>query len=400
MPYLTRELPGIGGRIKERTADFRVEEVPLYAPCGEGTHVYFRVAKAGVPTPAAVDRIARYMGCKPTEIGVAGWKDAQAVTVQMMSLEHADADKLAAYHDSQVRVTWVSRHTNKLRPGHLAANRFRIRIRGAGEPQLDAGRAVLDVLSGRGTPNYFGAQRFGARADTAALGEALVRDDREEFVAILLGRARPDDPPDCKAARDAFDAGFLDRALQAWPRHYGNERRALAAYKRSRKCGPAIGAIDKRMRRFYVSAFQSAIFNEVLAARIDTIDRVFLGDLAQKTDTGGVFRVADEAAEQPRAAAFEISPTGPLVGSRCELAEGEGGRIEREVIERHGVATDALRKVGTLKVKGGRRALRFPMDDPALTAGTDEHGEYLELCFAAPSGCYATVVLRELMKSD
>ncbi len=400
MPYLTADLPGVGGRIRQRLDDFRVEELPLYEPCGEGNHVYFRVVKAGIPTPAAVERIGRYMGVRPGDIGLAGLKDAQAVTAQTLSLEHADADRLAAYRDSQMHVEWVSRHGNKLRPGHLAGNRFTVRIRGVGAAQLPAATAVLDVLRRRGAANYFGPQRFGARGDTDALGAALVRGNLAEFIAIYLGRSREADPPDCRAARDAFDAGFLPRALQCWPRHYGNERRALSAYKRGGRPGPAVAAVDKRMRRLFVSAFQSRIFNNVLARRLDSIDSVWDGDLAVKADSGGVFSVADAAVEQPRAERFEISPTGPIVGYRGRLAEGPMGQIERDVLAEAGASCDDFRRVGKLKVKGGRRALRFAIPDAAISAGADEHGEYIELAFTAPSGAYATVVLREITKAD
>ncbi|MCH7886051.1 MAG: tRNA pseudouridine(13) synthase TruD [Planctomycetes bacterium] len=145
LPHLTDDLPGIGGRIKQRVEDFRVEEIPLYDACGEGTHVYFRVEKAGIPTAAAVEKIARHMAVRPGDIGVAGLKDARAITVQMMSLEHADPQKLLAFSDRGARITWTSRHTNKLRPGHLAGNRFTIRIRGVGESQLPAAERVLAV---------------------------------------------------------------------------------------------------------------------------------------------------------------------------------------------------------------------------------------------------------------
>ena len=399
-PYLTSEMPGIGGRIKESCDDFRVEEIPLYQPSGSGTHVYFRVTKIGLATPAAVERIARHMGVSPHDIGVAGLKDAQAITSQMMSLEHADPARLAACEDAQMKIEVISHHTNKLRPGHLAANRFAIRIRGAGAAQVAPARAILDVLIRRGVTNYFGSQRFGARGDTAALGEALVKGDLDGFTAIFLGRAHPDDPPDCKAARDAFDTGFYARALDRWPRHYGNERRALAAYKKKGNAGRAVGAIDKRMKRLYVSAFQSAMFNEVLARRVQSIDSVFAGDLAQKTDTGGIFTVEDISAEQPRAESFQISPTGPVPGYRSSLAEGEPGTIEREALAKFGANLEDFRRVGALKVKGTRRALRFAMGQPTLSAGSDDRGEYLELKFSAPSGCYATVALREIMKTD
>ncbi len=400
LPYLTANLPGIGGQIKQRVEDFQVCEVPLYQPCGDGTHVYFRVRKVGLPTPAVVERIADYMRVQRTDIGFAGMKDAQAITTQWMSLEHADEEKLKAYRDNQIAIEQVARHTNKLRSGHLAGNRFTIRLRDISPTDLLAARAVWDVLTSRGVANYFGQQRFGMRGDTGSLGEALIRGDLDEFVAVYLGRPAADDLPDCRAAREAFEAGDLQRARECWPRHYSNEHRALAAYKKRHDAGAAVRAIDKRMKRLYVSAFQSEMFNDVLAERIESLDSVMVGDLAQKTDSGGVFLVEDIEAEQVRAAAFEISPTGPIVGYKMKLAEGEPGEIEQAVISGRGITCEQFRLAGPLKAKGARRALRFPIEQPALADGSDEHGQYIEFTFTAPSGCYATVALREIMKTD
>ena len=400
LPYLTAGLPGIGGRVRDRLEDFQVEEVPLYPFSGRGTHAYFRVTKRGVPTPVALQRIARHMGVGPGHIGFAGMKDSQAVTRQWMSLEFASADQLARFRDKQVEVSDITFHGNKLRLGHLAGNRFRIRIRGVGEGALPAARAVLDILQRRGVPNFFGEQRFGRRGDTGTLGAAIIRGDLNEFVQVFLGRAAPGDPPECKAARDAFDAGYLDRALACWPRHFTDQRRALIAYRRTHNPSAALSAIDKRMKRLFVSAFQSEIFNQVLRGRMETIDRVMPGDLAQKTDSGGVFLVEDAPAEQPRAERFEISPTGPIPGTRCRLAEGEPGRIEHEALAAFGMGVEDFDRVGSLRLKGSRRPLRFPLQEASLAAGADAHGEYLELAFVAPSGCYATVVLRELMKAE
>lgn len=442
--YLTRDLPGIGGMIKQRPEDFVVDEVPLYAASGTGTHLYFKVRKRGIPTPAAVQRIARHMGANPEDIGYAGLKDAQAITTQWMSLEHVPEERLRAFSDAQIEILEVTRHGNKLKTGHLAGNRFQVKVRGAGGAQdengvpggqsqwsmvpstpLGAGcgrwsrvpestaadsqieadsapgraRAILDVLCRRGVPNYFGVQRFGARSDGSELGQALVAGDDELFLSLYVGRAREDDPPDCRAARAAFDAGEPARAMELWPRHYGSERRTLAAYLRKRNPHHAVAAMDKRMKRLFVSAFQSRMFNEILAARIDTLDQVLPGDLAQKTDTGGIFFVEDLAADQPRAEAFAISPTGPLFGHKVRLAQGEPGRIEQEVADRYGITPEGLRRVDQLKIPGTRRALRFPLQDVTLESGTDDAGPYLGLCFTLPSGCYATVVLGEVMKT-
>ena len=48
--YITHEIPGAGGQIKQTADDFLVEEIPLYEPRGEGVHTYLDVQKRGIPT--------------------------------------------------------------------------------------------------------------------------------------------------------------------------------------------------------------------------------------------------------------------------------------------------------------------------------------------------------------
>lgn len=401
LAYLTAGLEGVGGRIKLRVEDFRVVEIPLYAPGGQGTHLYFRVRKRGIPTSAVVQRVARQLGVPPGAIGMAGLKDAQAITEQTFSVEHVQPRQVAKLRDDNFEVLWTNLHTNKLRQGHLAGNEFTIRIREVRAEDLPKARAILEVLAHRGVPNYFGPQRFGARGDNGQLGAAAVRGDLEGFLRLMLGGPRPEDPPDVRAARELFDKGELPAALRRWPGHYHNERRALATLVRTGgRARPAFAAVDKFSKRFYVAAFQSELFNRVLERRIGQIDTVLTGDLAQKVDSGGVFLVEDLAAEQPRAERFEISPTGPLFGYRVHLAEGEPGQVEQAVLAESGLTLDDWRKSGAHKVKGARRALRYPVNEPGCDAGEDVHGPYIELRFIAPPGCYATTLLREVMKTE
>lgn len=400
LPYLTADLPGIGGKIKQQPEDFSVDEIPLYPLSGEGTHVFFRVTKKGVPTPAAADRIARHMGVSVKSIGVAGLKDSNAVTTQWMSIEHADIHHLEQFSDPKVAVSGITRHTNKLKLGHLAGNRFGIKVRDIDAQALERAKQVMDILVLRGVPNFFGPQRFGLRGDTGQLGRALVMNKLDDFTRIFLGEPSPADPPDIREARKAFDAGDYDRAYDAWPGHYADQRKALRNFRKRHDPQSVVASVDWRLRRLFVSAFQSEVFNRVLEQRLHDIDRVQPGDLAQKTGTGGIFLVEDVQAEQPRCERFEISPTGPVPGYRCRLAEGEAGQIERQVMQAMEIENVEIRRVGKLEVRGARRALRFGLTEPELSQGTDEHGEFLSVAFAAPSGCYATIVLGEIMKVD
>ncbi|MBT3277987.1 MAG: tRNA pseudouridine(13) synthase TruD [Phycisphaerales bacterium] len=397
-PYLTAALPGVGGVCKERPSDFQVEELPLYPCCGHGSHVYFEVVKQGVSTHVAAERIAQHMGVRVHDIGYAGLKDAHALTRQWMSLEHADAAKLLGYHDKQVVVTQTALHTNKLKTGHLRANRFVLRLRRVCGGAVKKAEAILSVLAERGVPNYYGSQRFGMRGDTAELGRLLLRHDKMGFLRAFLGSPMECDAPPIASARAAFDAGEYDRALRCWPKHAHEQRKALCGFRRRDKAGEGIGAVSKKLLRLMTSAAQSEVFNAVLAERLETMGTLRAGDWAQKVESGGLFYVEDPAAEQPRCDAWDISPTGPIPGSRMLQAGGEVLEIEQRAVAIHGMTLADFDRAGSIKLDGARRALRFRLEEPGLSAGRDEHGDYLEIKFTAPSGSYATVALDEIMK--
>ncbi len=400
LPYLTTDLPGIGGRIKERVEDFRVDELPAMTPTGRGRYAHFRVIKKGLPTPIAVSRLARFLGVSPGDIGVAGMKDSQAVTSQWMSVDSSCTGRLERFRDAQIEIDEIIWHSERLRAGQLVGNRFAIRIRGVGRKQLADAHQVLDVLKRRGAPNFFGPQRFGNRGDTGRLGAAMVRGDLAEFVALFLGKPLDGEEPDIQAARKAFDLGQYDRAIGQWPRHFVDQRKALAAYKRRQNPVSALAAIDPRMKRLFVSAFQSEIFNLVLTRRLATFDQLAAGDLAMEAGSNQFFLVEDPAPLAPRVAKLVISPTGPIAGNRCPLAQGEMGALEQETLAAFEVTAESFQRVDRLEVRGSRRPLRFAMVEPRLSAGKDRFGEFIELAFTAPSGCYATIPLREIMKVD
>lgn len=400
LPYLTSALPGVGGQIKVRPEDFVVTEIPAYDPSGSGTHVFLTIEKTGIDTRAAALRIANALGRMVRDVGYAGMKDRHAVSRQTLSIEHVDPAVVEKLEVPGVRILSVSRHGNKLRLGHLRGNRFDIKIRGVSPDRLPAAQAILDVLARRGLPNYFGPQRFGVRGTGHQLGLALLRGDDQEFLDLLLGR--PDERIDYGAmrrARELYAAGHFEQARNAWPGHHRDERAALSALLHGRNARRARYAVDKHLRRFLVSALQSFLFNEVLVERLPTIDRVLAGDLAFKHGHGAVFHVEDPAVEQPRADTLEISPSGPLYGYKMTWPTGEPERIEREIIARSGVDVRWFGQ-GEHRIRGDRRPLRIPLPQAAASAGHDDAGPFIQISFALPSGAYATVVLREVMKAE
>ncbi len=339
LPYLTAQVPGIGGRIRETPEDFRVEERPLYLPCGEGEHLYLRVTKRELSTPDLVLRLSSTLGIKARCIGVAGLKDAHAVTTQFVSVQGTTAERIAQLRPDEklLSIEVLGRHRNRLRTGHHAGNRFLLTIR---DLQPDAEKslsAVLDELARRGVPNYFGPQRQGRRGQNYQLGAALL----------------------------------VDQARRA--------------------------KMSRSKRLWYLHAYQSFLFNQIVARRIGRLDQVLVGDWAMKVVNGACFPVEDAAVEQPRAEQFEISPTGPLFGSRAPWATGEPGDIERAVVSAAGTTPESLTHAAAdCGFRGERRALRVRLNELEWSL----KGGVLNLTFSLPPGAYATSVLRELMKPD
>jgi tRNA pseudouridine13 synthase len=394
LPYFTTSEPGIGGQLKVEPEDFFVEEIPLYLPSGEGQHVYVEIEKRGLSTHAAINKIARELKISSSAIGYAGLKDAHAITRQTLSISNVAPQAVETLAIPNIRILKVNLHRNKLKIGHLAGNRFVIRVRQVSLDALPIVHKVLSILQEKGAPNFFGEQRFGNRSNTHHLGEMLVRGDAAEFVAEYLGRPQPHESADIQAARQLVDEGRWTEALAQWPNRFSSERRVLSAIvKADGQAEVAPKTLDRKFKSLFVSAFQSELFNQLLAQRIDTLDRLEAGDVAYIHRKGAAFIVKDAILEQPRADRFEISPSGPLFGPQTLMAEGGPGRQERALLTERGLTLDDF-KVPGLKIRGARRPYRCKIEQ--ATAWWEDG---LMLSFELEPGTYATMVMAEIMKN-
>ena len=394
LPYLTSDFAGIGGSIKNRVEDFFVQEIPLYEPSGEGEHWYIEVQKVGITTFEAMHRLAKALHVREKDIGYAGLKDARAVTRQMFSVANVTEDAITAAFLPDMVVQMATRHRNKLRPGHLAGNRFAIKVRDVQPTDVVRLRPVLNRIEKLGLPNYFGEQRFGRRGDNHILGAALIAEDHTAVLHHLLGNDGKDE------ARRAFDAGDFETAIKGYPRDHGMERQVLSRLVKTGNPAAAVGSVDEKIRRLWVSALQSKLFNDVVARRLDSLNQLMDGDLAYIHQNGACFRVDSAAIEQPRADRFEISPSGPMIGGRMDSPTGEPLTIETAALAESQLTADQINANHRGWLRGARRPLRVQPTNITLEAGVDDHGAFITVAFTLPAGSYATVLMRELMKSD
>jgi tRNA pseudouridine13 synthase len=316
--------------LRSRPEDFRVDEIPLYAPSGEGGHTFVRVEKRLRTTEEVARELARAAGVRAADVGYAGRKDRDAVATQWFSVEGLAPEAALALELPGLRVLEARRHAHKLRTGQLRGNRFEIVARDVGREALCAAAARFERLRRDGMPNRFGPQRFG------------------------------------------WDGGNLEQA-----------RRLLR--------GEKIGA-DRRHARFLLSALQAAAFNAVLGGRPLPLACLEPGDVAVVHASGGLFRVEDASREAPRAAAFEISATGPIFGTRVLAPSGAAAERERAVFAAMGVDPEVLRPPPGIRLRGARRALRVRLEAADAVA----EGDALRVCFTLPAGSYASVALEEL----
>jgi tRNA pseudouridine13 synthase len=338
LPYLTSELAGTGGTLRTSDDDFVVDEELPYAPSGAGDHVFVRIEKRGLTSPLAAQALARALGVRDRDIGIAGMKDRRAVTRQWMSLPPpVTPEQALALALPDLRVLEAHRHPHKLRTGHVRANRFVLRVRGTSPDAGERARAILSALAQPpGAPNWYGEQRFGKDGDNAARGRALVTGARP------LGR-------------------------------------------------------DRRLDRLMVSALQSQLFNDWLIARLadDLYRTVIAGDLVHKHG-GGMFACEDPATDTRRLAAGELVVTGPMFGDRMR-SPGEGSPAalrEAAILARAGLDRGAFASVRAI-AEGTRRDATIEVGDVAVVSVDDST---LEVAFTLPGGGYATAVMREIMK--
>jgi tRNA pseudouridine13 synthase len=337
-PLWTADLPGVGGRIKAQPEDFEVEELPAYPPSGSGEHLFLWIEKRDMGAEYFVRQVARRLDIPPSEVGTAGLKDRRAVTRQMVSAPARAEARLNQLDGDGIRLLSVSRHGNKLKPGHLHGNRFRILLRDASADAAARLPPIIERLRRDGLANFYGPQRFGRDGETVLLGLSLLR--RQPATA------KPRSP-------------FL--------------------------------------RKLALSAAQSALFNHCLACRMadGLLRRVLSGEAMARWPFGGLFVVEDVAAEQARLEAREIVPAGPMFGRKMFRVAAEAAEREEKVLTDAGLTPAAFADFGKL-LSGTRRHNLIYVDD--LTADIEAEG--VRLSFTLPAGSYATVLLREITKSD
>lgn len=199
-----------------------------------------------------------------------------------------------------------------------------------------------------------------------------------------------------EADRDVLEQRLQCIAAQGVPNYFGLQRFGFdggnveqARDFASRQELP----VQRNLRSRLLSAARSYLFNRLLAERVSagTWSQAQIGDLLAFTTSRSFFMAGEAECSDPRLAILDLHPTGPLWGEGAAPTAGEVQNLEQGVAESEQNLANWLAKTG---MAHERRILRLPIQ--SLTWHYPEP-DILQLAFVLPAGCFATVMVRELV---
>jgi tRNA pseudouridine13 synthase len=254
-------------RIKHRPEDFRVRELLAEGYMKEsGRHRVYRVKKRKRTSLEAAAVLAELAGCPASDVGLAGLKDRQGVTIQYMSVP---VKKPVWLDELDLVIEPEGFADEQLESRHSQGNAFEVRLRGLTQGELTQLQPELEAVRAQGLINYFGEQRFGnLRFGQGWIARELALGRHEKALEQLL--CSPSDQDDEHHAR----------FKHAWRKCWGDWRRcrdiagSAGAHHSvfehlTKNPGDFAGAfryISSRLRLIHLYAWQSHLWNRTVAS--------------------------------------------------------------------------------------------------------------------------------------
>ena len=293
----------------------------------------------------------------------------------------------------------LGRLNHPYRAAHFRGNRFELVIR---DLSRDAARPALDLarsIEADGLPNYFDDQRFGSVGYSGEfIAHAWLKGNAERALELALAEANPSDRSAAKAEKAVLRECW-GRWAEAKARLDRSSARSIVTYLVDHPADfrGAFARMRRELRTLYFSAFQSHLWNMILARSIERETRIEQRILIGLKGGDYPFPVGLER-DQKRS--LMNSPI-PLPSSRTPLPPGPLGEAIEEVLAGFQLPWPEL-KVRHLKdvffSKGSRPALLFPANlDASLLDDLLHPGKRaLKLSFELGKGSYATIMVKRL----
>ena len=367
------------GRAKSIADDFRVEEVMstdgLSTERKPGYFPLYKVEKRSIDTM----HMAREMSVDlKSRVSYGGLKDSKAAAVQYVTPTSTRSAVPANVVRDRFSATLIGYIPRPLSRASVLGNRFEVILRECCEDVGSRVTEAMECAKGGRVPNYYGHQRFGVNGPgTHRIGKAIVRREFEAAVKVLLEGCADGSP----LPRGKDVESMVVRELE---RHPGEWVRALRA-------------VPLRLRRLYVQAYQSFVFNRTLSramAKGLDISAVQEGDnWAEASEDGLLISKARGVREKPTGDAV------PMVQIVGYAHRDYGSRFDScltEVLESEGVSASQfyVQEMQEVSCEGAFRRPHLAVADASWSI--DEGA--VSLKFTLSRGEYATVLLREILK--
>jgi len=264
------EFNGIGGKIRVEPDDFQVTEIISQRAQKsindtEGYAVY-KLKKRKIDTNHALSDVFRKKGIRLKSLGL---KDASAITEQFVcsgnkgkAIENFSTDKY-----SLEKIGFVKKPLSKK---DMISNHFKIKI-------SNCTNNLSSFIDYDKILNFYGYQRFGSkRPVTHLIGKAILQRDFKKAVELILSFTSPYDSKENTEIREKLsDTENYEKYFDQVPYQMDVERVVLKEMIEHGDAIRAIRSIQISLRRFYIQAYQSFLFNQSLSSAFSYGENLF-----------------------------------------------------------------------------------------------------------------------------
>jgi tRNA pseudouridine13 synthase len=389
---------GIKGTIKETNEEFQVSEIidytflkpPYFSSVQNNEHKFplYLLEKHNIDSNHAVIEIKKQSGLK---LRIMGIKDAKAETSQYASCEQTK-NLPRDIITPKTKLTLLGFLRTPLSKSALIGNSFKIKINQTSDNNIYPFLSELNKIA-----NFYGLQRFGSeRMVTHLVGKALLERNYNKSIEYLLSYTSKYDSKFSKEIRESSrDPKNYQKLIQILPKGMDLERLILNTLVKGKDSVAVIRSIPINIRRLFVQAYQSYIFNKCLSNALlcnEDIQKCKDGDLCfeiEKPLVFGKIRKFREGVDSNN----DVTPAIRLVGYNYQPGKNRFDHITKRILADENISPTAfyLKDLQELSLQMGFR-------QTSLCCSEFSHFGMLELLFKLPKGSYATTLLRELIK--
>lgn len=381
-------------KLKSLPEDFQVEEVTDFTS-SSGPFALYRLSKEHIGTLEAVQAIAEAWELHEQQIGFGGLKDKHAKTNQFLTIKNGPAGNLL---QKSFNLQYLGQAPRAFSSQDIRCNRFQITLRGVESLHRPALMAAMERCRETGVPNYFDDQRFGSLGQSRQFcAEPWCRGDYERALWLAIADFNEHDRPREREQKKILQEHWGDWELLSRKLDRSHRRQIAEILLRNpRDFRVALTVIRHDLRSLYLAAFQSHLWNELLARFIESMSST--SDLCKLEGAAGnlAFPKSADSSVWTRLMDYRI----PLPSARVAEWKSPIDTLLQEILQPMNLTAKQLRVKyprDTFFSKGDRTALMRLQEFQWDWSNDPESSKVnLQLRFELERGCYATIFVRWL----